>query len=158
MTSVRTISTAMHLAIALGKTPVVVADRPGFLVNRILGAYLSESIRLAEEGFPLDQIEKCAKTFGLPMGPFELMDEVGIDVAQHVGKFLADSYSYFPRPSLLLQSLVNAGQLGKKMEKDFTFTPSQERNSTKNLRPNNSGSKSVSKPPIQKSNVSSPIV
>jgi 3-hydroxyacyl-CoA dehydrogenase/enoyl-CoA hydratase/3-hydroxybutyryl-CoA epimerase len=119
MTSVQTISTAMHLAITLGKTPIVVADRPGFLVNRILGAYLSESIRMAEEGFSMDQIETCAKNFGLPMGPFELMDEVGIDVAQHVGKFLADSYSYFPRPSLLLQSLVNAGRLGKKNGKGF---------------------------------------
>jgi 3-hydroxyacyl-CoA dehydrogenase/enoyl-CoA hydratase/3-hydroxybutyryl-CoA epimerase len=119
MTSVQTISTAMHLAITLGKTPIVVADRPGFLVNRILGAYLSEAIRLAEEGFSVTEIEKCAKNFGLPMGPFELMDEVGIDVAQHVGKFLADSYPYFPRPSLLLQSLVNAGRLGKKNGKGF---------------------------------------
>jgi len=119
MTSVQTISTAMHLAITLGKTPIVVADRPGFLVNRILGAYLSEAIRLAEEGYSILDIEYLAKDFGLPMGPFELMDEVGIDVAQHVGKYLADSYSYFPRPSLLLQSLVNAQRLGKKNGKGF---------------------------------------
>ena len=119
MTSVQTIATATHLAIALGKTPIVVADRPGFLVNRILGAYLSESIRMAEEGISLTDIEYYAKDFGLPMGPFELMDEVGIDVAHHVGKYLADSYSYFPRPSLLLLSLVNAGRLGKKNGKGF---------------------------------------
>lgn len=114
MTSVQTIATTMNLAITLGKTPIVVADRPGFLVNRILGAYLSESIRLAEEGYSILDIEYCAKDFGLPMGPFELMDEVGIDVAQHVGKYLADSYAYFPRPSLLLQSLINAQRMGKK--------------------------------------------
>lgn len=119
MTSVQTIATAMHLAITLGKTPIVVADRPGFLVNRILGAYLSEAIRLAEEGYSIIDIEWCAKDFGLPMGPFELMDEVGIDVAQHVGKYLADSYPYFPRPSLLLQSLVNNERLGKKNGKGF---------------------------------------
>lgn len=119
MTSVQTIATAMHLAITLGKTPIVVADRPGFLVNRILGAYLSESIRMAEEGYSIHDIEFCAKDFGLPMGPFELMDEVGIDVAQHVGKYLADSFSYFPRPSLLLQSVANAGRLGKKNGKGF---------------------------------------
>jgi 3-hydroxyacyl-CoA dehydrogenase/enoyl-CoA hydratase/3-hydroxybutyryl-CoA epimerase len=119
MTSVQTIATTMHLAITLGKTPIVVADRPGFLVNRILGAYLSEAIRLAEEGCSILDIEHCAKDFGLPMGPFELMDEVGIDVAQHVGKYLADSYAYFPRPSLLLQSLVNAKRLGKKNGKGF---------------------------------------
>ncbi len=119
MTSVQTIATAMHLAITLGKTPIVVADRPGFLVNRILGAYLSEAIRMAEEGYSILDIEHQAKEFGLPMGPFELMDEVGIDVAQHVGKYLADSFSYFPRPSLLLQSLVNAGRLGKKNGKGF---------------------------------------
>lgn len=119
LTSVQTVSTTMHLAIALGKTPIVVADRPGFLVNRILGAYLSEAIRMAEEGFAVQDIEKCAKDFGLPMGPFELMDEVGIDVAYHVGKYLADSFPYFPRPSLLLQSLMNAGRLGKKNKKGF---------------------------------------
>lgn len=119
MTSVQTIATAMHLAITMGKTPIVVADRPGFLVNRILGAYLSEAIRLAEEGYSLIDIEFCAKDFGLPMGPFELMDEVGIDVAQHVGKYLAESFAYFPRPSLLLQSLINAQRMGKKNGKGF---------------------------------------
>lgn len=118
-TSVQTVATTMNLAISLGKTPIVVADRPGFLVNRILGTYLSESIRIAEEGYPIETIEACAKKFGLPMGPFELIDEVGVDVAHHVGKYLADSYSYFPRPSQLLQSLMNAGRMGKKNGKGF---------------------------------------
>jgi 3-hydroxyacyl-CoA dehydrogenase/enoyl-CoA hydratase/3-hydroxybutyryl-CoA epimerase len=118
-TSVQTIATTMHLAITLGKTPIVVADRPGFLVNRILGVYLSEAIRIAEEGFSVKDIEKCAKDFGLPMGPFELMDEVGIDVASNVGKYLADSFAYFPRPSTLLQSLINAKRFGKKSGAGF---------------------------------------
>ena len=118
-TSVQTVATVMNLAIAMGKTPIVVADRPGFLVNRILGAYLSEAIRLAEESFPIENIEKLAKEFGLPMGPFELIDEVGMDVANHVGKYLSESYSYFPRASNLLQVMINAGRLGKKNGKGF---------------------------------------
>ena len=73
------------LARRLGKTPVVVADSPGFVVNRILMPYLREALHLLEEGFPVQTIDGSMRRFGMPMGPFEVIDEVGIDVAAQGG-------------------------------------------------------------------------
>lgn len=113
-TSMQTLSTAFSLALALGKTPILVADKPGFLVNRILGIYLAESLFMAEQGMSIQSIDSAMKQFGMPMGPFELMDEVGIDIAHHVGTFLGQSFSYFPTPSQTLTKLIEAKRLGKK--------------------------------------------
>jgi len=113
-TSPQTIASVYALALSLGKTPILVADRPGFLVNRILGIYLAEATCMAEEGISIQSIDNAMKNFGMPMGPFELMDEVGIDIAHHVGKFLGTSFDYFPTPTQMLSKLMDAKRLGKK--------------------------------------------
>lgn len=113
-TSEQTLSTAFSFALSIGKTPILVADRPGFLVNRILGIYLAEAASMTQEGISIEDIDYTMKKFGMPMGPFELIDEVGVDIANHVGKFLGESFNYFPTPTNLLTPLVDAGRLGRK--------------------------------------------
>ncbi|NNF40826.1 MAG: hypothetical protein HKN64_05565, partial [Woeseiaceae bacterium] len=75
----------------IGKLPLECASSPGFLVNRILAPYMSEAMHLADEGVPLLEIDKAAEAFGMPMGPVELVDSVGIDVAMHVSQVLGAS-------------------------------------------------------------------
>ena len=96
----------------IGKLPLECASSPGFVVNRILAPYMSEAMHLAEEGVPLAEIDKAAVAFGMPMGPVELADSVGLDVALHVSKVLGESMNR-PIPETL-QSMVNDGQLGRK--------------------------------------------
>ncbi len=96
----------------IGKFPLECASSPGFVVNRILAPYMSEAMHLAEEGVPLAQIDKAAVRFGMPMGPVELADSVGLDVALHVSKVLGAA---FDRPiSDGLQAMVDDGLLGRK--------------------------------------------
>ncbi|GAB3041206.1 MULTISPECIES: 3-hydroxyacyl-CoA dehydrogenase NAD-binding domain-containing protein [Oleiagrimonas] len=80
---------ALAFCKAIGKLPVAVAGTPGFLVNRILMPYLLESIRMLGEGVPGAVLDKAARRFGMPMGPIELADTVGLDVCVSVGKELA---------------------------------------------------------------------
>ena len=82
------IARAVAYSRAIGKTPVVVKDGPGFLVNRLLMPWLNEAAFMLEEGFPIELLDRVAKDFGMPMGPCELMDEVGIDVGTKVAHIL----------------------------------------------------------------------
>ncbi len=113
-TSEATVRRAARLALDLGKTPVVVADRPGFVVNRLLGPYLDEALRLFEEGASPRELDRRARAFGLPMGPFELLDRVGLDIASHAARSLEDAFGDRMRASTMLEPLVAAGDLGDK--------------------------------------------
>jgi len=95
---------------AIDKLPVPVAGTPGFLVNRILAPYMQEAIMLFREGVPGAVIDKAALKFGMPMGPIELVDTVGLDVAASVGKIMAAFHGQ-PLPDGLT---VEAGKRGKK--------------------------------------------
>jgi len=113
-TSDAALVTAVALARRLGKTPVVVADAPGFVVNRILMPYLSEAMVLLEEGHPLRGIDQAMRRFGMPMGPFEVLDEVGLDVAHKVGGVLSRAFPDRMSESPALAKLIAAGRLGRK--------------------------------------------
>ena len=95
---------------AIDKLPVPVAGTPGFLVNRILAPYMQEAIICFSEGIPGPVIDKTALKFGMPMGPIELVDTVGLDVAASVGKIMAD----FHGQTLPDAFKVEAGKRGKK--------------------------------------------
>lgn len=97
---------------AIGKLPVAVKGTPGFLVNRILMPYLLEAIRMQHEGIPGPELDKVAKRFGMPMGPIELADTVGLDVCVSVGKELGP-FLGLDIPPDLEQQLEN-GRRGKK--------------------------------------------
>ena len=101
----------------IGKLPLECMSSPGFVVNRILAPYMAEAMALAESGVPLVEIDRAAETFGMPMGPVELIDSVGIDVALHVSKVLGAAMNR-PVPERLAQ-MVEAGQLGRKSGQGF---------------------------------------
>lgn len=101
------------------KTPVIVKDGPGFLVNRILMPYLNEAGFLLEEGVSLKDLDQAALDFGMPMGPGRLLDEVGIDVGVKVAKILHDGLGERAASSKLSSKMVEKGLLGKKSSKGF---------------------------------------
>jgi len=100
---------------AINKLPLVVKSCPGFLVNRVLAPYLMETVRRYQLGEPREKIDQAALKFGMPMGPLELMDLVGLDIANHVGEELRLA----PDTDNVLSSLVRQGKLGKKTGKGF---------------------------------------
>jgi 3-hydroxyacyl-CoA dehydrogenase / enoyl-CoA hydratase / 3-hydroxybutyryl-CoA epimerase len=103
---------ALAFCKAIGKLPVAVKGTPGFLVNRILMPYLLEALRLYNEGVPGPVLDKQAKSFGMPMGPIELADTVGLDVCASVGKELAPFLGLELPPGL--EDKLEAGKRGKK--------------------------------------------
>ncbi len=103
---------ALAFARAVDKLPLPCRSAPGFLVNRILMPYLTEAMLAAQEGLPLAVIDAVATDFGMPMGPIELADTVGLDVCLHVGRILAQAFGR-PAPEAVAE-LVAAGQLGRK--------------------------------------------
>jgi 3-hydroxyacyl-CoA dehydrogenase / enoyl-CoA hydratase / 3-hydroxybutyryl-CoA epimerase len=134
---------ALAFCKAIGKLPVAVKGTPGFLVNRILMPYLLEAIRLYSEGVPGAVLDREARKFGMPMGPIELADTVGLDVCVSVGKELAPFLGL--EVPLGLDDKIEAGKRGKKdgqglyvwqdgkpekpeVDKDYTMPPDlQER-------------------------------
>ena len=113
------IATAVVFAQRIGKTPVVVKDSPGFVVNRILMPYLLEAVRLFESGVPAKLIDDAMLDFGMPMGPLRLLDEIGLDVAVHVGKTLIAAFPDRLPKTDLLDRMVADGKLGKKSGQGF---------------------------------------
>lgn len=101
----------------IGKLPLECMSSPGFVVNRILAPYMAEAMELAEAGVPLAEIDGAAEAFGMPMGPVELVDSVGIDVALHVSRVLGGAMNR-PVPQKLAD-MVEAGQLGRKSGQGF---------------------------------------
>lgn len=114
-----TVASLVALAKRLGKTPVLVNDGPGFLVNRILGPYLNEAGHFLGEYGNIAAIDRAFLEFGMPMGPLRLLDEVGLDVAQKAGKVLAAAFGERIVPSPALDALVAEGRLGKKSGRGF---------------------------------------
>ena len=118
-TSAETVNTLYATAKKLGKTPIVVKDCPGFLVNRLLLPYLNEAIFLLEEGVSIERIDQAMLNFGMPMGPLKLADEVGLDTAVKVGNILYKAYGSRAETSPLTAKLVSNGYMGKKNKKGF---------------------------------------
>ena len=104
---------------ALGKTPVVAKDSPGIVVNRVLFPYLGEAVRMVSEGYDVDQIDQELRAFGMPMGPLELLDQVGIDIALHVANSLRDVLPEAQSVVGPLAALAEHDQLGKKSGSGF---------------------------------------
>jgi len=99
----------------IDKLPLPVKDSPGFLVNRVLGPYMQNAFRMLDEGVKAETIDAAMEAFGMPMGPIELADTVGLDICLHAGKQLAkkSAHSEVEAPQILLNK-VALGQLGRK--------------------------------------------
>ncbi len=122
-TSQETIRTAKEHAQRLDKIPLVVEDRPGFLVNRLLNPLLRETLAMLDEGVPPQRIETAALRFGMPMGPIRIMDEIGLDVTLHAGWVLNQAFPERAYQSEILLKLIDAGRLGRKTGLGFMRYP-----------------------------------
>jgi 3-hydroxyacyl-CoA dehydrogenase/enoyl-CoA hydratase/3-hydroxybutyryl-CoA epimerase/3-hydroxyacyl-CoA dehydrogenase/enoyl-CoA hydratase/3-hydroxybutyryl-CoA epimerase/enoyl-CoA isomerase len=118
-TSDQTVVTLVALAKRIGKTPIVVRDCPGFLVNRILFPYINESLVLLEEGADPRAIDKAATAFGMPMGPITLNDLVGLDTSLYAGRVVNAAFADRAKSTRVLDELVKAGRLGQKSGAGF---------------------------------------
>jgi 3-hydroxyacyl-CoA dehydrogenase len=119
-TSQETVDDVVAFAESLRKIAVVVQECPGFLVNRLLMPYLNEATYCLQEGAATaTEIDAAVVEFGMPMGPFTLMDMLGIDVCQYVGDYLYDEYGLRMAPAPFFYKLVQAGRLGEKNGKGF---------------------------------------
>ena len=118
-TSKETINKVFELLISCGKTPILVNDCAGFVVNRILLPYLNEAAFILEDSSNVEQIDSTLKEFGMPMGPFTLADTVGIDIGYKVSKILNEAYGKRMPMSNLLDQLYELKLLGKKSNEGF---------------------------------------
>lgn len=118
-TSDAVVATVVALTRELGKHAVVVKDRPGFLVNRILIPYMNEAALLLQEGCDMRKVDAAVERFGMPMGPFRLADEVGVDVGLKVVRHLEESFSDRLKAAPLLAKVVEKKWLGKKTKAGF---------------------------------------
>ena len=100
---------------AIGKFPLITKDVPGFLVNKVLTPYMFAAFERLEKGEDKDKIDEAVRQFGMPMGPIELADSVGLDVCLHVAKILGGGGTEGSR----LDRLVASGRLGKKTGEGF---------------------------------------
>ena len=119
LTSDFAVDTAVAFVQRIGKLPVVVKDRPGFLVNRILLPYLLEAVRLFVSGARVEAIDESMLDFGMPMGPLRLLDEVGLDVAGDVGETLCRAFPDRMHTPDVFAQLLAADAKGKKTGRGF---------------------------------------
>jgi len=126
-TSQETVDDVVMFTESLRKIPVVVQECPGFLVNRLLMPYLNEATKALEEGAATaTEIDQAVVKWGMPMGPFTLMDMLGIDVCGHVGEYLYSEYGERMSPAPLFMKLIEAGRLGEKSGAGFYDHPGGE--------------------------------
>lgn len=114
-----TVHAAAHVGRRMGKTVIVVADAPGFWVNRILAPYLNEAGWLLQEGVPIDAIDEAMTRLGFPVGPLALVDEVGLDVAAKAAAVLHEAFGDRLAPPPAIAALVDEGRLGRKSGRGF---------------------------------------
>ena len=116
-TRAEVIEAALKFTRRLDKLPLPCKSAPGFVVNRVLTPYINEAFFALESGVPAEVIDRAAVRFGMPMGPIELSDVVGLDVSLHVGRVLAEAF-HRPIPAILLK-LVDEKKLGRKSGAGF---------------------------------------
>lgn len=108
------VATALRQAKTIGKTPVLVRNREGFVVNRVFIPYLKEAFLLLEDGADPAAVDRMGVEFGFPMGPLTLVDLAGIDILQHTDAILRSTFSYHGGPAVIVDRLVEAKMLGQK--------------------------------------------
>ena len=135
-TSKETLASTLALVKRLGKTPIIVKDSCGFVVNRILLGYINEAGRLLEEGHSIVAIDKIMTDFGMPMGPFTLTDEVGLDVGSKVLHILEAGLGERFKPVEVFEKTCAQGFLGKKSGKGFYLHPPVHSRSARGTQPN----------------------
>ena len=118
-TSKETINKVFELLISCGKTPILVGDCAGFIVNRILLPYMNEAAFILEQGSSIEKIDRAIKEFGMPMGPFTLADTVGVDIGYKVASILNESYGNRMPIASIIEKMYEAKLLGLKTKAGF---------------------------------------
>ena len=118
-TSKETINKVFELLISCGKTPILVGDCAGFIVNRILLPYMNEAAFILQQGSKIEKIDNIIKDFGMPMGPFTLADTVGVDIGYKVATILNESYGSRMPIASIIEKMYNAKLLGEKTKAGF---------------------------------------
>ena len=113
------VATAVAIGKRQGKTVIVVNDGVGFYTSRLLGPYMNEASFLLVEGVAIDVIDKAMTSWGWPVGPMTLVDEVGLDVAAHVGPIMLAAFGERMTPPPIVTRLTDEGRKGRKNEKGF---------------------------------------
>jgi 3-hydroxyacyl-CoA dehydrogenase/enoyl-CoA hydratase/carnithine racemase len=143
-TSDATVAAVVAHAKRLGKCPIVVRDSPGFLVNRILNPYLHEAVELVREGIDWRRIDRVARGFGMPLGPLELYDLIGLDTAFYAGLVMNAAYGDRIEASPVIPALVKAGRLGNKTGAGF-YRYDTSRGKPRTLGPDDEGRELVAR-------------
>ncbi|MGR2665384.1 fatty acid oxidation complex subunit alpha FadJ [Vibrio campbellii] len=118
-TSEATISTVVALAKKQGKTPIVVKDKAGFYVNRILAPYMNEAAHILLANEPIEQLDGALLDFGFPVGPITLLDEVGVDIGAKIMPILVNELGERFKGPDVFDTLLNDGRKGRKTGKGF---------------------------------------
>ncbi len=135
-TSPQTIATVVKLAKKQGKTPIVIADKAGFYVNRILAPYINEAMRLLTEGEKIEHVDDALVKFGFPVGPIQLLDEVGIDTGTKIIPVLEAAYGdRFAPPANFVSAILKDDRKGRKNERGFYLYAVKGRKSKKQVDP-----------------------
>ncbi|MBS1958933.1 MAG: enoyl-CoA hydratase/isomerase family protein [Bdellovibrionales bacterium] len=113
------VSQAFQFSKQIGKYPIVVKDSPGFLVNRLLGPYLIEAAHMMKEGVRIEEMDPALLKFGMPMGPAELIDEVGLDIGDKVSHILNEGFGERMKPVNTFEKLLELKRFGKKSGTGF---------------------------------------
>lgn len=113
------VTTVVRHALKLGKLPILVSDTPGFVVNRLLFAYLSEGLKLLQEGNAVAEVDGAAMASGFAMGPLRIIDEIGLDTVWAAGKVLWDAFPNRVEPSPILVTMMKKRRFGRKVGRGF---------------------------------------
>lgn len=132
-TSTEAIATIVEFSKRIGKTPIVVRDSCGFLVNRILLAFLNEAGFILEEGISFTTIDEIMLSFGMPMGPFTLVDEIGLDVGYKVALILEEHFGERMKVAGILKSAYEQKWFGKKSGKGFYIHKPKDKRPNKEI-------------------------
>ncbi len=117
----KAVARSVNFVRSIGKTPVVVKDGPGFLVNRLLLPWLNEAGHCLKEGMRIEFMDKALKRFGMPMGPCELLDEIGLDVAAKVSHILHASLGERFKPSDVIDKIIESTKKQKESNPSSTL-------------------------------------
>lgn len=118
-TSEEALATTVALGVEMGKTVIVVDDGPGFFTSRVLGPFVNEAAWILAQGARIEEIDRAMRGWGWPVGPLELLDEVGLDVAHHAGRVMAPYFGDRIAAPPAFETMIGAGRKGRKSGKGF---------------------------------------
>ncbi|MFL6200219.1 MAG: 3-hydroxyacyl-CoA dehydrogenase NAD-binding domain-containing protein, partial [Thermoanaerobaculia bacterium] len=134
-TSEEALATVVEVGRRMGKTVIVVGDGPGFFTTRVLSPFLNEAAWLLADGASIDQVDLAMTRWGWPVGPFALMDEVGLDVGRHVAEVMHESMGDRLAPPPVFHRMIEDKRLGRKAKRGFYLYDGEEKKKKKGSRP-----------------------